>query len=252
MKQLQSADNNAGGGVKMLPSHITLSSQKIIPLYFRKKKGNVMRLSVSADRTLKLAAPFFTSERTALDFIESKKDWIEKTLQKIESRKELIKEDCLNNDGNVKILGKNYSVKIEYSLIEDIVVCGGEVSIFSKTPADEIKIKKQYQNYYRQEAQQNFMESVEKFYPIVEKFGARRPSLKFKTMKSRWGSCNWNKGIIVLNYNLFKTPQNCIDYVVLHELTHLLYKAHDKKFYDFIEKEMPKWKECRNALAGRQ
>ena len=59
--------------------------------------------------------------------------------------------------------------------------------------------------------------------------------LKFRKMKSRWGSCN-SKGVITLNKKLAKTPSICIDYVVVHELSHLVYMNHSPKFHKLVDK----------------
>jgi predicted metal-dependent hydrolase len=67
-------------------------------------------------------------------------------------------------------------------------------------------------------------------------------------MKSLWGSCNRKTGVITLNSQLFRAPQHCIDYVILHELSHYLYKNHDHVFYTFIAEHMPDWKERQKYL----
>ena len=60
-------------------------------------------------------------------------------------------------------------------------------------------------------------------------------------MKARWGSCDNGKQNIILNFDLIKAPKYCIDYVVLHELLHFMYKNHNKDFYDFLTALMPDW-----------
>jgi len=72
--------------------------------------------------------------------------------------------------------------------------------------------------------------------------------LKFRKMKSRWGSCN-SKGVITLNKKLIKTPEICIDYVVIHELAHLKYLNHSKKFHTFVDRFCPNSQEARDILS---
>ena len=72
--------------------------------------------------------------------------------------------------------------------------------------------------------------------------------LKFRKMKSRWGSCN-SKGLITLNKKLIKTPDICIDYVVIHELAHLKYLNHSKQFHALVEKYHHNSKEAKDTLS---
>ena len=67
-------------------------------------------------------------------------------------------------------------------------------------------------------------------------------------METRWGSCLVKKKIITLNKRLLEVPRNCIEYVVMHELCHLIYPNHSKQFYSFLTMLMPDWKERKDYL----
>ncbi len=69
-------------------------------------------------------------------------------------------------------------------------------------------------------------------------------------MKSRWGSCNHTKGYINLNLKLIEKPTICIEYVVFHELAHLIYPNHSQKFYNYLTLYMPDWKVRKLKLEG--
>ena len=69
-----------------------------------------------------------------------------------------------------------------------------------------------------------------------------------KKMKTLWGSCSKHFNKITLNEYLLKADIRCIEYVVFHELTHLIYNAHNKDFYDFLTIYMPDWKERKKRL----
>jgi predicted metal-dependent hydrolase len=66
-------------------------------------------------------------------------------------------------------------------------------------------------------------------------------------MATRWGSCT-NMGKIILNTELIKAPRPCIEYVITHELCHLLHRSHTKEFYDLLSTEMPDWKRWKIKL----
>ena len=67
-------------------------------------------------------------------------------------------------------------------------------------------------------------------------------------MKTQWGSCTKSKNKITLNEYLLKANNRCIRYVILHELTHLLYQYHNEDFYNFLTIQMPDWKKRKSEL----
>ena len=83
---------------------------------------------------------------------------------------------------------------------------------------------------------------------LIEKYGIPMPKVSVRKMKTLWGSCSVNRGIITLNFYLIKAGIPYIDYVVLHELTHFLYPNHSKQFYMFLSNYMPDWKERKQVL----
>ena len=66
-------------------------------------------------------------------------------------------------------------------------------------------------------------------------------------MNNRWGSCT-NNGKMILNTELIKAPRPCIEYVIKHELCHLVYRNHTKAFYELLSNEMPEWEKWKNKL----
>ena len=83
---------------------------------------------------------------------------------------------------------------------------------------------------------------------LVEPLGVKKPELKARFMTSRWGSCHWTRGIIVLNTALTVVPQELLDYVTLHELVHFLHPNHGAGFYAAMDRLLPEWRVRRSAL----
>lgn len=96
-----------------------------------------------------------------------------------------------------------------------------------------------------------FTEILDEVYPAFIPYGIARPKVRIRTMKSCWGSCLVNKGIITLNRKLLMKPRECIEYVVVHELCHFVHPNHSKQFYGFMEQFMPDWRERKAYLNGR-
>ncbi len=89
---------------------------------------------------------------------------------------------------------------------------------------------------------------MDKLFPIIEKYKLSKPKITLRKMKTLWGSCSPDRGIITFNQYLTKAKPACIEYVVLHELVHFLYPNHSKQFYNFLSSHMPDWKDRKQIL----
>ncbi|HOO42351.1 MAG TPA: M48 family metallopeptidase [Bacteroidales bacterium] len=81
-----------------------------------------------------------------------------------------------------------------------------------------------------------------------KKYGVKPEKWTVRTMNTRWGSCSSATGRITLNLKLFFKPDPCVEYVIVHELCHLIHPDHGKGFYDLLERELPDWKHRRKQL----
>lgn len=101
--------------------------------------------------------------------------------------------------------------------------------------------------WYRRQAREKFANIAE---PLVEKFSKHKvkPSgIYLQSMRMRWGSCT-PKGRIILNPELVKAPKRCIEYVVIHELCHLVHHGHTRKFFELQKRMMPEWERWKGKL----
>lgn len=83
------------------------------------------------------------------------------------------------------------------------------------------------------------------------RMGVRYAGFKVKGMKSKWGSCNVRTHVLTFNLYLRRWPDECIEYVVVHELAHLLVPNHSPAFYAVLDEFFPRWQACRNMMRGR-
>jgi predicted metal-dependent hydrolase len=98
---------------------------------------------------------------------------------------------------------------------------------------------------YRSELLHALDEYITKWQSVVN---VKADFFGIKKMKTKWGSCNTEKKRIWLNLELAKKPVQCFEYVLLHELVHLLERHHNQKFYDYMSRFMPNWKLYKNQL----
>lgn len=206
-----------------------------------------VRLKVFSSGEIKLSVPLGTPEKWVADFLEQKKGWIEKRLEVFEQTKSIEKEDHIISGSSTRILGRQMTICVIPSNKKDISFDDLIVNIYT-TETEQNEVDKQFNNWWQKQSKQYFQSIVDKLYPIFKKHGIQKPTVFVGKMQTLWGSCSRKLCKINLNYYLYKASAPCIEYVILHEMTHLIYLNHDKDFYDFISIYMPDWKERKKQL----
>ena len=117
-----------------------------------------------------------------------------------------------------------------------------EIVCNSKSKAESL-----LKEWYRERAKIKFAEIAEPIIQRFKKYNVEPTSLYIQQMENRWGSCT-PKGKIIFNTELIKVPKLCIEYVITHELCHLLHRNHTSAFYRLLTVEMPDWKKWKNKL----
>lgn len=141
-------------------------------------------------------------------------------------------------------LGRQYMLRIVDSELNEVHYKGNilEVECRHREDARHLLIA-----WYRKRAEIKFNEYAG---PLVARFSRHqvKPSgIKLKEMETRWGSCTAS-GQILLNPKLIGASRICIEYVILHELCHLVHRNHTKAFYELLSQEMPDWKKWKMKL----
>ena len=146
-----------------------------------------------------------------------------------------------------RYLGRQYLLKVVPDLRNIVKLERGYIHAYI-TRNDPERIKFLVDEWYRNRSHAIFSERFKLCLKLVEKININHDGkYKLRTMKTRWGSCT-KQGIITLNPELIAAPKFCIDYVITHELCHLIEPNHSKKFYKLLDCVMPDWEERRNKL----
>ena len=141
-------------------------------------------------------------------------------------------------------LGRQYLLKVEEEKIESVKLKGKYIQV--KTP-DRSRTKQLLNEWYLNHAKSKFYSTA---LPLIEKFkkyNVEPSSIVLREMPTRWGSCT-PKGKIILNPELIKAPKGCIEYVIIHELCHLIHHDHTRKFIELQTKEMKDWEKWKTKL----
>ncbi len=141
-------------------------------------------------------------------------------------------------------LGKQYRLQIQLGKEESIKLKGKFTEVIAK---EKSRAKYLLNDWYLQHAKAKFHTIAQ---PLIDKFikyKVELSSIVFRNMPTRWGSCT-PKGKIILNPELIKAPKGCIEYVIIHELCHLIHHDHTQKFIDLQTKEMKDWIKWKTKL----
>lgn len=190
-----------------------------------------------------LTAPKAASDEHIKFIIKKRAKWIAKKRAFFASFKMPKKEYVSGED--FKYLGRSYRLKVVQSKEERVKLQRGYLELFVKDKNDLERKRNLVYGWYYEKATLYFFNILQEFNKIVKQ---DIKSVKIRQMKIRWGSCNPYKSYINLNIELIKKPKTCIEYVVFHELVHLLYPDHLKKFYDYLTLYMPDWQKRKEIL----
>ena len=213
-------------------------------LYYTDRK--TLGIKVYPDTSVKVFAPIDTDLTIIEQHLKAKRKWIEKQQRSFQSYLPATPARQYIGGESFLYLGKQYILKIESSTAEEVKLYQGRLVVKTLNP-DATHIKKLLQQWYIARATILFNKLFEEQFCLFKRFDLEKPILQIKKMEKRWGSCTPQQKII-LNPELIKAPVVCINYVILHELCHLVHHNHSKAFYRLLENFMPDWQKYKQLL----
>ena len=233
----------------MEENSVDIDGEKIIFFVQRKNIKNI-NLKVDLNKQVTMSIPIKMDINTAKEFIKEKANWIKKQQNYYDSITYKRENIAFEDGETVYLLGKQYKLKIISNIKNEILINGEyfEIHIKEKYIDNKKYIKKIYEELLKEYAYQVYRELVEKYQTLLRRYNIKFPNIEIRQMKRRWGSCFPNNNKVVFSLNLIKTPICCIEYVVLHELSHFKYPNHSKNFYNFVAIFMPDWNKRKKIL----
>lgn len=214
-------------------------------IFVHRKNVKNVTLKVKRDKTVHLTVPNVASDHYIEKILESKKEWIENQIKNFDEnyKKPQVKE--MVSGESFKYLGRSYRLKVIEDKVEGVRLYRGYIEIHVKDKNNTSKKQELLKKWYQEKAKKKFAELVHEYEKIVKE---EVNSIRVITMQTRWGSCNVESRNINLNLELIKKPRYCIEYVILHELSHLKYPNHSKQFWEYMSVHMPNWEWRKNKL----
>jgi predicted metal-dependent hydrolase len=219
-------------GSKQIDFHLEYSDRKSLSI------------TVKPDLTVLVKAPVDTSLEKVKEKLRKKAPWIIRQQSffiyfhpKTPARKYISGETHL-------YLGRQYRLRIIQNNFESVKLKGKyiEATMTDKTRAEHLVVE-----WYLLNAKLKLRTIAQPLIDNFKKYNIEPSSIVLRDMPTRWGSCT-PKGKIILNPELIKAPKGCIEYVIIHELCHLVHHDHTQKFIDLQTKEMKDWEKWKMKL----
>lgn len=190
-----------------------------------------------------ISSPEFYDLDKVRIYATTKLAWIKKEQRKFLAQEREPKRDFVNQESHY-FLGTRYLLKIEEAKRNSVILKGKKLLIQS-TNLDKVHLEKLLYAFYRKELRKMLNQMLEKHIQIMK---LKLPPFKIRFMKTKWGSCAVDNGRIWFNIELAKKPLECIEYVVVHELVHLLERHHNKRFILLMDQYYPSWRTQKKLL----
>jgi predicted metal-dependent hydrolase len=211
-----------------------------------KQDRKTLSLTVTPDLRIIVKCPFKAESERIETFLQKKWFWLEKQLSFFKKyQRKTYEKEYVSGEGYL-YLGRQYKLIVRKGKEDSVLLTRGQLIVQTKKLVTDGKHnKKLVDRWFTEKTEKIFQERLQ---AMFARFDYKLvPVLRVRYMKKRWGSF-LNKEKIILNPKLIHTSKECIDYVIVHELCHLKYKNHDKRFFTFLGEKYPKWEKVKEKL----
>ncbi|WP_028775510.1 M48 family metallopeptidase [Shimazuella kribbensis] len=195
---------------------------------------------------VRVAAPLSMDDEAIRLFIISKLTWIKKQQAKFASQDRQSEREYVSGESHY-VSGTRYLLNVIYGKTKPGVVIRNKtyIDLYVRESSTQEQRAKVMMEWYRQRLKLQIPKLIAKW---EKKIGVKVAAWGVKQMKTKWGSCNILEKRIWLNLELAKKPIHCLEYVIVHELVHLLERLHNDRFVAYMDKFMPQWSIYKDEL----
>jgi len=218
-----------------------------IPYLLHRAERKRLRIVVRPDLSVIVHAPLATTEKTLTDIIARKAPWIVRSLDRLQAFHPLPTPSNYISGETFIFLGRQYRLHVEQGPKISAKLEGRFLNVIVLDKTATCKIRQAVEQWTAGRAKDLFDRHVTACLKIGKRHGIPDAPFFVRDMRTRWGSCT-AKGRIILNLRLVKAPVHCMDYVIMHELCHLIHHDHSVAFYRLLSRCMPDWQERKRIL----
>lgn len=237
---------------RMIERTVNVGEASIFYTLERKSVKN-LNLRVHADGSVYVSAPRLVPLTIIDRFVLDKAVFIQEARARFMARQaaqEKLQGSEYKHGDIIYLLGKPVAIALILNAKNSVVLAENLIMLYLSDMENVALRQRMVQKLLDKLCEQVFQEVLLEQYELVRPYGVPLPALRMRTMKSRWGSCLFLKGIVTMNKRLIHMPLPCIEQVMLHELCHFLVGNHSPSFYAWLDKLMPDWRE-RKALLNQ-
>lgn len=194
-----------------------------------------------------VSAPLTMSDLTIERFIRTKTSWIKKQIAKFDAQPRQTEREFVSGE-SIFIWGRQYYVQTQFNSKNSLVITGDKAILSVRKESTPEQRNAFINEWYRDELKSEITRLLPKW---EEKTGLTANGWQTKYMTTRWGTCNTKTGKLWFNLQLAKKTPECLEYVILHELVHLVEKHHNERFISLMDSYMPMWREVKATLNGQ-
>ena len=197
---------------------------------------------------VRLATPEKMNDESVRLFAISKLSWIKTQKKKFENQERETLREFVSGESHY-FLGDRYLLNVVNTRSKQRVEIANNsyVNLYSREDSTKIKRENIMNEWYRSELKKVIPGYIKKWEKIMD---VCVDGWNVRKMKTKWGSCNIGKRKILLNLELAKKNPRCIEYVIVHEMVHLLERNDNDKFKAYMDKFLPNWRAFRNEING--
>lgn len=211
----------------------------------KKRIKNMYLKILPPEGKIHISAPQRISEEEIRRFVLSKLDWIEEQQGKIRQRN-FSKELQYITGEEIPVWGRTLLLQLDMNgKRNSVIVTSTQIYLTVKDVNTIQKRKKVLDDWYRKALVQQLPDCIAKWELLI---GVKSSGYQIRDMKTRWGTCNIRTGQVCFNLQLAKKHPKCLEYVVVHELVHLLEKSHNHIFKAYMDKYLPEWRNIKKEL----
>lgn len=192
-----------------------------------------------------ISAPLHMGLDALRAFAISRLSWIKAQQRQMRAQPRETEREYLNRESH-QVWGRRYLLEVIEVNAAPVVELKHSALVLQIRPgSDEARKEALLESWYRQELRAKLPVLLGKWQPLM---GVNVQRILVQRMKTRWGGCNPSTGNIRLNTELAKKPPECLEYILIHELTHLIEPTHSNRFLALMDKFMPHWRQIKDEL----
>jgi predicted metal-dependent hydrolase len=206
-----------------------------------------MAITVFPDGAIRVIAPEDTSQFEVERRLRKRARWLIRQMLHFEQFRPRAPERRYVGGETHLYLGRQYRLKLRKGILEEVKLKGAFLQVASPEHREPRVVRRLVSGWYREKGKTRIAERFTLISARFVKMGCQPPVPIFRSMPRRWGS--WSRSRrISLNPDLIRAPTACIDYVITHELIHLIHPHHGPAFYELLETLMPDWRKRKQRL----